>query len=181
MSALPLAVAVFEGEFGDAGFVEVAEAEGDHFLVLSLGGGVEGKVESDLLSDGGGDAAVFGGMFGAEPAVVLTRDHVGGVGFEDARVGAGLGEDLADEIKVVTESGGEAEAFGEACGVDIHDHIDEGFDLSSGSRTADEAAVDGHVFENGEEALVDGFVTSEHEVEFAFAGVADTGGHAGFE
>ena len=150
-------------------------------MVLGLGGGVEGKGETDFLGDGGGDAAVFGGVFGAEPAVVFAGDHVGGVGLEDAGVGAGLGEDFADEIEVVAEVGGESEAFGEAGGVDVHDHVDEGFDFGGGAGGADEAAVDGHVFEDGEEALVDGLVAGEHEVEFAFAGMADAGGHAGFE
>jgi glyoxylase-like metal-dependent hydrolase (beta-lactamase superfamily II) len=44
-------------------------------------------------------------------AILVTHhhgDHVGGVGFEDAGVGAGLGEDFADEVEVVTEGGGEA-------------------------------------------------------------------------
>ena len=150
-------------------------------MVLGLGGGVEGEGEADFVGDGGGDAAVFGGVFGAEPAVVLAGDHVGGVGFEDAGVGAGLGEDFADEIEIVTEGGGEAKALGEAGGVDVHDHVDEGFDFGGGAGATDEAAVDGHVFEDGEEALVDGLVAGEHEVEFAFAGVADAGGHAGLE
>ena len=34
-------VPVFEGELGDAGFVEIAEAFGDHAIVLLLGGARE--------------------------------------------------------------------------------------------------------------------------------------------
>jgi hypothetical protein len=41
-------VAIFEGELGDAGFVEVAETFGDHAVVLFLGGAGERQIEAEV-------------------------------------------------------------------------------------------------------------------------------------
>ena len=41
-------VAVFEREFGDAGFVELAEAFGDHAGVLFLCGARERQIETEI-------------------------------------------------------------------------------------------------------------------------------------
>ena len=78
-------VAVFEGELGDAGFVEVAEAFGDHAVVLFLCGARERQIEAEIAREFEGDPAVFGGVRCGEKAAVLAVLHVFAVGFEYAR------------------------------------------------------------------------------------------------
>ena len=81
---------IFEGEFGDAGFVEVAEAFGDHAVVLVFGCARERQIETEFAREFERDPAVFGGVRGGEKATVLSVLHVFAVGFEHARVRAGL-------------------------------------------------------------------------------------------
>jgi hypothetical protein len=53
-------VAVFEGEFGDAGFFEFAEVFGDHAVVLFLGCSRERYGEANVAGKFESDPAVFG-------------------------------------------------------------------------------------------------------------------------
>ena len=59
-----LRVPPLKGELGDAALVEPAEAEGHHFVVLGLRGGVQREIETHLLGHFGGDAGILGGMLG---------------------------------------------------------------------------------------------------------------------
>ena len=63
-------VATFEGQFGDARFVEFAETFRDHAVVLFLGGARERQIETDFLRQLERDAAIFGGVGGGEEAGV---------------------------------------------------------------------------------------------------------------
>src|SRR5436190_1426329 len=83
-------LAIFEGELGDAGFVEVAKAFRDHSVVLFLGCTREGQIETEIAREFERDAAVFGSVRGGEEAAVLAILHVFAVGFEHARVRTGL-------------------------------------------------------------------------------------------
>ena len=82
--------AIFERKLGDAGFVELAEAFGDHAVVLFLRGARERQIETEIAREFERDAAVFGGVRGGEKAAVLAVLHVFTVGFEHARVRTGL-------------------------------------------------------------------------------------------
>ena len=53
-------VAIFEGELGDAGFVEIAEGFGHHPVVLFLCGAREWQIETQIVCEFEGNAAVFG-------------------------------------------------------------------------------------------------------------------------
>ena len=76
--------AVFEGEFGDTGFVEVAETFCYHAVVLFFGGARERLLEIEIASEFESDPAVFGGVRGGEKAAVVAVLHVFAVGFEHA-------------------------------------------------------------------------------------------------
>ena len=89
-----MSVAIFEGELGDAGFVEFAKVFGYHEVVLSLGGACERQIETEIAREFERDPAVFGGVRGGEKAAVLSVLHVFAVGFEDTRVCAGLGKNF---------------------------------------------------------------------------------------
>ena len=88
-------VAIFEGELGDAGFVEIAEAFGDHAVVLFLGRARERQIEANAAREREGNAAVLGGVGGGKKAAVLAILHVFAVGLEHARVRAGLRKNFA--------------------------------------------------------------------------------------
>ena len=77
-------VVIFERELGDAGFVELAEAFGDHAIVLFLGGARERQIEAEVAREIERDPAVFGGVSSGEKAAVLAVLHVFAVGFEHA-------------------------------------------------------------------------------------------------
>jgi len=83
-------VALFECEFGDTGFVELAEAFGDHAVVLLFCSARESEIEPETARELERDPAVFGGVCSGEKAAVLAVLHVFAVGFEDARVRTGL-------------------------------------------------------------------------------------------
>ena len=87
--------AIFEGELGDAGFIELAEAFLDHAVVLFLGSVRERQIKTKLARECERDPAVFGGVRGGEKAAVLAVLHVFSVGFEHARVRTGLRENFS--------------------------------------------------------------------------------------
>ena len=55
-------VSIFEGELGDAGFVEIAEAFDYHAVVLFLCGSRERRIETELAREFESDPAVFCGV-----------------------------------------------------------------------------------------------------------------------
>ena len=63
-------VAVFERELSDAGFVEVAEAFGDHPVVLFLCGLREWQVEAEISGELQRDAAILSCVRSGEKAAV---------------------------------------------------------------------------------------------------------------
>jgi len=77
---LPARSAVLEGEFGDAGFVEFAEAELDHAAELFVGRGGQREIEFGVFGESEGDPAVLGGVRGAEEAGVFAVLHILTVG-----------------------------------------------------------------------------------------------------
>lgn len=62
-------VAVFEREFGDAGFVELTEPFGYHAIVLFLRRAGEQQVEEDIARELERDPAIFGCVCSGEKAV----------------------------------------------------------------------------------------------------------------
>ena len=173
-----------EGEFGDAAFVEIAQAQCNHTVVLGFCRGGQREMEVFFGGQCEGDAAVFCGMGGGEEAGMVAMKHVFPVRCQNTGVGTCLGKNFEDCEEVEPESGGESEAFGEACGVDIHDHVDEGFELGGLPAFADVAEEFGFIRErhkNVLHVLEDFFFASDHEVEGAIESLCDAGGHAGFE
>ena len=125
--------------------------------------------------------AVFGGVFGAEEAGVFAIEHVFAVGLEDAAVGAGDAEDLGEHFEVEAEGSAEAEAFGEGGGVDVHDHVDEGFDFGGFTGWADVGEDGAHFLEERGDGVEDLAAAADHELEGAFAGLGDGAGHTAFD
>ena len=148
---------------------------------MGEGGFGEGEFEAGFFCEGEGDAGIFGGVGGGEVALVLAGLHVGAIGFEDAGIGAGLGEDFAEHGEIEAEGVAEAEAFGEAGGVDVHHHIDEGFDLRGAAGGADVTASAAEGLENGRGMADGGGIAGEDEIEGALARLGDAGGHAGLD
>jgi hypothetical protein len=83
-------MSIFEGELGDAGFVEFAQTFRDHPVVLFLGRACEGEIETETAGEFERDAAVLGGVRGGEETTVLAVLHVFTVGLEYTRVRASL-------------------------------------------------------------------------------------------
>ena len=88
-------MAIFERKLGDAGFVKVAEVFRNHSVVLFLCGARERQIETEIAREFERDSAVLGGVRGGEKATVLAILHVFTVGFEHARVRAGLGKNFS--------------------------------------------------------------------------------------
>ena len=85
----------------------------------------ERQIEPGVFCEVQGDPAVLGRVRGGEETGVIAVLHVFAIGLENARVGAGLGENFAQHGEIKPERGTEAEAFREPGGVDVHDHVDE--------------------------------------------------------
>ena len=64
-------VAIFEGELGNAGFVELAEVFRDHAVVLSLRRAGERQIEAQAAREFGRDATIFGRVGGGEKQLVI--------------------------------------------------------------------------------------------------------------
>ena len=94
------------------------------------------------------DAAVFGGVRGGEKAGVVAVLHVFAVGFEHARVCAGLLRNFAQHRQIKPERVAEAETFGEPGGVDVHDHVNQRLHLGGFACFSDEANLGGKLFQN---------------------------------
>src|SRR5690606_25973920 len=97
--------------------------------------------------------AVLGGVRGGEVAGVVAVDHVFAVGGRHAGGGAGLGKDFEQHGRIETERRAQAEAFGKAGGVDVHDHVDERLHLAGGAGGTDVAEEFAVVAEAGEHGL----------------------------
>lgn len=151
---------------------------------MLVGSRRERGVDLLVLHEGEGDAGVLRGVGAGEEAGVIAVHHVLAIGDEHAGVCAGLGEDFHDLLEIVTEGGGEAEAFRETGGVDVHHHVHERLHFSGLARAPDVAHELAFIAELLEHRLHLGeslFITADHEVERAVAGLVDAGGHAGFE
>ena len=118
---------------------------------------------------------------GGKVTGVFAVLHVFTIGLEDAGIRAGLGEDFAEDGEIDTKGFAEREPFREAGGVDVHDHVDERFDVGGLAGFADVAHGPAEFLEDGFRAVVGGFFATNHEVKGAFARLGDAGGHAGFE
>ena len=103
------------------------------------------------------------------------------VGLEHARVGAGLREHLAQHRQVEPERVAQAQPFGQAGGVDVHDHVDERFDLGRLAAPADVAQRGAHPSSIGRSSLEDLAPAADHEVQRAVAGLRDRARHARFD
>ena len=145
------------------------------------GGLGEGGVDACVCGEAERDAGIFGRVGGGEETVVVADDHVFGVGFEHARVGSGLAENVAEHFEVDPEGVADAEAFGECGGVNVHDHVDECFDLRGFAGRADVVERFAHVVEEWLGGIKEGFFAADHEEEFAVTRLRYAGGHAGFE
>src|SRR5690606_28743210 len=73
--------AVFEGELGDSGFVEIAKTGGDHAVVLAFGDFGERKIQVVLGGEFECDSAVLGRVGGGKVAGVFAILHILAVGF----------------------------------------------------------------------------------------------------
>jgi hypothetical protein len=96
-----------EGEFGDAGFVEVAKSFRNHAVELVLGGFGEWEVEAFFMGEGERDAAVFCSVGAGEEAGVVAVLHVLSIGFENLGVCAGLRKNFAQHGQIKPECGSE--------------------------------------------------------------------------
>jgi hypothetical protein len=128
------------------------------FLVASA----SGSFDFLLFGEFEGDAGIFGGMRGAEEAGMFAILHVFAVGLQDARIGAGLRKNFAEHREVKAERLAEAEAFREAGGVDVHDHVDERFDVRGLAGGSDVTHRSRELFENRFGAIVRFAFAAEH-------------------
>ena len=176
-----LGSAAFEGEFGDAGFVEFSQSQFHHCIVLLFGGCSQGQVQFFLCAEGDGNSRVFGGVGCGEVAVVIAFLHVFAISFEDAGVGSGLGEHFAKHFEIVAEGRAQAQSFGQSGGVDVHDHVDKGFDFGGGTGRADVAHGAAELGEERFDFLKGFFLAAAHEVKCALLRLGNAGGHAGFD
>ena len=71
-----LRTAAGESQLRDAALVERAEAELFHLFVLGIRGGGEREIELRIFAELERDAAVLGGVVGAEKAGVIAIEHV---------------------------------------------------------------------------------------------------------
>ena len=65
-----------------------------------------------------------------------------------ARVRAGLAKDFANIFRINAQRRAEGESFGQTCGVDVHDHVDQRFHLGGFTRLANEPNMRGKLFED---------------------------------
>lgn len=170
-----------ESEFSDRGFVKVAEPEGQKSLVLVEGGLGEGEVETGLACQVEGNAGILGGVFRGEVAFMVALDHVGGIGFEDPGVGAGLAEDGAEGFGIESEGLPQPEPFCKGRGVAVHHHVDEGLDLGGASGFADIMKRQAEILQERLHGIENSRITGHDEKQLALARLGDAGGHAGFK
>ena len=60
---------------------------------------------------------------------MLTVLHVLTVGFQHLGVSTSLRKYLAQHGKIQSQRVSQSQAFGKPCGIDVHHHVDERFDL----------------------------------------------------
>src|SRR5439155_23469804 len=73
-------MAIFEGEFGDSRFVELAQTFGDHAVVLFLGRARERQIEAGAVRELKRDSTVLRRVRGGEKAGMLAVLHVFAIG-----------------------------------------------------------------------------------------------------
>ena len=88
-------MAIFECELGNAGFVEVREAFGDHAIVLFLRCAGERQIETEISREFERDPAVFRGVCRGEETRMVAVLHVSAVRLQHARRGASLRKNFA--------------------------------------------------------------------------------------
>jgi hypothetical protein len=176
--------AAFEGEFSNAGFVEPAQAHLGHLGELLIGGSSQRSVDLLGFDEREGDTGILGGMGTREEAGVVAVHHVFAIGDEHTGIGSRLRENFHDLLEIVTKRSGEAEAFRETGGVDVHHHVHERLHFRRPTGSADvteQLAFIAQLFEQWLHFAESRFRTADHEIEGAVARLIDAGRHAGFE
>ena len=130
-------VTIFERQFGDAGFVEFAEAFRDHRSYCSFVARASGRSSPRLRASSSAmplslaacaaeKKQVWSRFCMSSPSVCKTRE-----------CGAGLREHFAQHREIESERVAKSETLGQAGGVDVHHHVDERFHLRRFARLAD--------------------------------------------
>ena len=174
-------VATLKGEFGDAALVETTEAEGDHAVELLFGGAGERHGKAGFGAEDPGDGRVFGGVSPGEEAGVVAVLHVFAIGLEDLGISARLGKHFAQHGEIEPERGAEAEALGKTGGVDVHDHVDEGFYLGGLAGGADVTKGGAEIFENGLDSIEGGALAGAHQIERSVTGLGNGRSHTALQ
>src|SRR5713226_2659018 len=78
-------IAILEGELGDSRFIELAQAFGNHPVVLFLRCVRQRQIETEAAREVERNSAVFGCVRRGEKAGVLAILHIFAIGFKDAR------------------------------------------------------------------------------------------------
>ncbi len=73
-------MSIFEGEFGDSGFIEFAKSFRDHLVVLLFCRASERKIETEAAREIERDAAVFRRVRRREKTTVLAILHIFAIG-----------------------------------------------------------------------------------------------------
>src|ERR1017187_477670 len=113
-----------------------------------------------------------------EETLMVAVLHVLAVGLENLRVGAGLREDLAQHRQVQPEGFAQTEALRQASRVDVHDHVDERFDLGRLPSRADVTHRGTEFLKERPGALEDFSLATAHQVKGALARLGDARSHA---
>src|ERR1043166_94609 len=146
-----LLVAAFEGQLGNAGLVQFAQAFFLHAVELFLGGRGEWRVDLLLFREVERNAGIFRRVCRGEEAGVLAVLHVFAVGREHTGIGAGLGKNFAQHGEVKPQRVAQRESLGESSSVDVHHHVHEGLHLRGLTGSADVAQEPAAVAELFEE------------------------------
>ena len=84
-------------------------------------------------------------------------------------------------FQIKPQRGAKPQALGQAGGVDVHDHVDEGLDLGSSTGGPDVHARDAETFQDWLDSLVDVLAAAAHQVQRAVPRLRDAAGHATFQ
>ena len=141
-------VTILKRQLGNSRFVQLAQSFRNHCVVLFLRRARERQIEPEIFCELKRDSAVFGGVRRREETTVIAVLHVFAISLQNARRRAGLSEDFAQHREIEPERVTQPQTFGQAGGVDVHDHVDERFHFRRFARLADVTNGRAEFFQN---------------------------------
>ena len=104
---------------------------------------------------------------------MVSMLHVFTIGFQHPGVGTCLRENFAQHAQVMAQRSSQAQPLGQASRIDIHDHVDQGFDFRGLAGSSNVAHRGTQIFQQWLDTLIGTPIASTHQIQSSLTCLGD--------